>query len=111
MPRDTKAVKELQKLIKQYDERDRRTESDCAVTERIWMLYRDADDKEMCREAMEWFVERIKDKKTNDLARTIICWHLYRTRKDLPKKERKLFREALRQLPRRKRELLKLVCS
>lgn len=102
-----KELKNLHILFDHYKHRDKRTDSDCSIVEHVWLLYRNSKDDEVRSTALVWFLARIEDKKTNELARTIICWNLYRNRKTLSHKERKRFRQALRYLPRNRRKVLK----
>jgi hypothetical protein len=97
----------LKELFDQYTNRKKRIESDCAVVEQVWLVYRDSPDKSVRCDACTWLLKRLEDNDTNKLARAIIYRHLYRGRHRLPKKIRKRFREVLKGIPRSKRKKLK----
>jgi hypothetical protein len=97
----------LHDLFEQYKHRDKRTDSDCTIVEQVWRFYWANQDKETGSDALSWLLGRLKDPKTNDLARAIIHQHIYLNRHVLSSGHRKQFRDSLRAMQKKKKKMFK----
>jgi len=98
--------KTLFELFKHFSNKKTRTESDCAVVDAVWGVFWNSKDDAVRQEALEWLFARILDKDTNKLARISASHHVYYNRHTLTKKQKKQFRKAIKQLPKKQKKFL-----